>query len=282
MTSSTVQAAQNEVAEHARPHAGWIVRLARAGYAAKGIVYLVIGSLAVRAAMGTGGGTADSKGALATIAEGTGGQALLLLMGIGLVGYALWALLSAFLDAEDRGDEAKGIALRIGQAGRGLIYGALGIEALAFVANASRSTNGDGAEHWSARVLALPWGRALLGGAAAGMIAYALYQVWRGARKNLQKRLRLGGQDPDAVRWAVRLARFGIIARGVVFLIIGWFLAQAVWQRDPQEAGGIGESLATIGSQPYGRLLLGVVAAGLIAYGVWQLVNAKFREMHVE
>lgn len=279
--TTTMQAAQDEVAAHARPHAAWIVRLARAGYAAKGIVYLVIGTLAIRAAAGTGGATEDSSGALATIAQGTGGRLLLILMGIGLVGYALWAVLSGFLDAEDRGDEPKGIALRAGQAGRGLIYGALGIEALALVATASRGPDGGGAEHWSARLLGMPWGRALLGAVGIGIMAYALYQLWRGARKNLQKRLRLGGQNPDAVRWVVRLARFGIIARGVVFLIIGWFVTQAALRHDAQEAGGIGESLSTIGAQPYGRLLLGTAAAGLIAYGVWQLANARFREMRV-
>mgnify|MGYP006144816813 CR=1 FL=1 len=83
------------------------------------------------------------------------------------------------------------------------------------------------------------------------------------------------------IAWVIRLARFGIVARGVVFLVIGWFALQAARQRDAQEAGGVGESLATLGTQPYGRLILGLIAGGLIAYGVWQLANARYREMRV-
>mgnify|MGYP006137170117 CR=1 FL=1 len=213
--ASAMESAQDEVAEHARPHAAWIVRLARAGYAAKGIVYLVIGALALKAAVGSGGGTTDSGGALATIGDSGAGRILLLLMAIGLLGYALWAVLSAFLDAEDRGDDAKGVALRAGQAWRGGVYGLLGVQAFRFFSDSGRQAEGNGAESWSARILELPWGRALVGAAALGLIAYALYQLWRGAHKNLRKRLRLGGADAHVIDGVVKLARFGIIARGI-------------------------------------------------------------------
>lgn len=279
--TGNVEEVQDEVAVHARRHSAWIVRLARTGYAAKGIVYLVIGALAVKAAAGLGGRTTDSRGALGAIDGSTAGRALLLLMGIGLAGYALWALIAAALDAEDRGADAKGLALRFGQAARGLAYGALGLEALRLVARNGGSGGGAGAEHWTERALALPWGRALVALAGAGIIAYALYQFWRGARRNLRKRLRLGAADPHTMRWVLRLARFGIMARGVVFLMIGWLVAQAAWRRDADQAGGIGESLSALGTQPYGTLVLGTAALGLIAYGVWQLANARFREMPV-
>lgn len=279
--TSAMESAQSEVAAQARPHAVGIVRLARAGYAAKGIVYLVIGGLAVKAALGSGGATTDSGGALSAIADSTAGRFLLLLMAIGLLGYALWAVLSAFLDAEDRGDDAKGVALRAGQVWRGLIYGALGVQAFLFFSRSQQQSSGSGAENWSARALELPWGRALVGAAGAGLIGYALYQLWRGARKNLRKRLRLGGADAHVIDGVVKLARFGIIARGVVFMVMGWFLVRVAMNANADDAAGIGESLATLGSQPYGRVLLGVVAAGLMAYGVWQLANARFREMRV-
>lgn len=275
------QAAQGEIAEHARRHGRGIARLARAGYAAKGIIYLVIGGLAVRAATGNGGGATDSHGALATIGERAGGRALLLFMAVGLVGYAIWAIIAGVIDAEDRGDEPKGMALRAGQMFRGAAYGLLGIEAMRLMVHAARGSGGDRTEHWAARILSLPWGRVLVGIVAASVVAYAAYQLWRGARKHLQKHLRVGGADPSVIAWVVRLARFGIIARGVVFLIIGWFLAKAAWRSEAQEAGGVRESLLTLGAQPYGRVLLGVVAAGLIGYGVWQLANAKYREIRV-
>lgn len=280
--TSAMQSAQDEVAEHARPHAAWIVRLARAGYAAKGIVYLVIGALALKAAVGSGGSTTDSGGALAAISDSSAGRFLLLLMAIGLLGYALWAVLSAFMDAEDRGDDAKGIALRAGQVWRGAVYGLLGVQAFRFFSDASQRSGGSGAESWSARALELPWGRAIVGAAGLGLVAYALYQFWRGAHKNLRKRLRLGRADPQVIDGVMKLARFGIIARGVVFMVMGWFLLRVAMESNAGQAAGIGESLATIGSQPHGRLLLGVVAIGVMAYGVWQLANARFREMRVE
>ena len=115
----------------------------------------------------------------------------------------------------------------------------------------------------------------------AGIMVYALYQFWRAAKKDLAKRLRLGGTDGDVAAWVIRLARFGIAARGVVFLLIGWFLVDAARQQQAERAGGIDESLDALAGQPYGPAVLGVVAAGLIAYGVWQLANAKYRVMRM-
>jgi hypothetical protein len=259
----------------------WLVRLARAGYAAKGIVYFVIGGLAVLAATGAGGGTTDSRGALGVIGESGGGRALLLAMGIGLIAYALWAQVAALTDAERRGDDAKGITTRIGLAGRGIAYGALGVEAIRLFVTA-RPGNGNGAEHWTARVMALPAGRWLVVGAGAVIAGYALYQWWRAANKDLRKRLHLSEAGPEQSRWIVRLARFGIAARGVVFLVIGWFLIQAGLRYESDRAGGIDESLAALLGTPYGPVVLGVVAIGLVAYGTWELANARYREMSVD
>lgn len=277
MTSS-VHSAKVEVAAQARPHSAWIIRLARAGYAAKGIVYLVIGGLALRAAVGAGGRATDSGGALQAIRDSTGGRALLALMGAGLAGYALWAVLSAFLDAEDRGSDAKGIALRAGQAARGLIYGALGLQALSLARGGDSGSGGGSAELWSSRVLELPWGWAVLGAVALGVAGYALYQVWRAARKDLEKHLNLGGADGEVMRWVIGLARFGIIARGVVFLIIAWLLLVAARTHNASAAGGIDDSLGTLAAHP---AVLGTIAAGLMGYGVWQLANARYRRMRV-
>jgi hypothetical protein len=261
--------------------APWIVRLARAGYAAKGVLHLVIGGLAVLAATGSRGSTTDSRGALNVVHGTTGGQYMLLAMGAGLLGYALWAVLAAVLDAEHRGSEAKGVLQRIGLGARAFIYGALGIEAIRLFITAQRS-NGNGAAHWTARVLEWPAGPWLVGAAGAAVIGYAGYQFWRAARKDLRKRMHLAEAGPAASRWIIRVARFGIAARGVVFIIIGWFLIRAAVRHDAQQVGGIAESLRTLAQQPYGPVLLGIVASGVAAYGVWQLVRARYREMPVQ
>lgn len=273
-------AGRSAVEGQARRHARSLARLARAGYVAKGIVFLVIGGLALAAAMGTGGGTTDSRGALHVIGGSALGRGVLALMGVGLLGFALWSLVAQALDAEDRGHDAKAIALRVGKAFTGVAYGALGVEALRTVMRAQSSSGGDGAQHWTSRVMGLPSGRWLVAGIGAGVVGYALYQVWKGARKDLRRRLHLMGED-TAHRWVLRVARFGIVARAVVFLVIGWFLVQAGLHRAPGEAGGIGDALNALAARSYGPWLLGVVALGLMAYGVWELVNARYRDLPV-
>jgi hypothetical protein len=265
--------------EGARNASPWLVRFARLGLAAKGVVYLVIGGLATMAAVGAGGGTTDTRGAMGFIAGSSAGRGLLAAMGIGLLAYGLWAIVAAFLDSEHRGDDGKGIVVRLARAGRGIAYGALGVEAIRLFLTA-RASDGNGADHWTARVMAMPFGRWIIGAVGAGIALYAIYQWWRAARKDLEKRLRIPSSDEKA-HWAVKMARFGIAARGVVFLVIGWFLIQAALRFDPARAGGIGESLATLAAQQYGPIVLGVVALGVMAYGVWELVNARYREMAV-
>lgn len=277
-----VDGASDALRGQARRHSETLARFARAGYAAKGIVYLVIGAFAVLAATGSGGGATDSSGALRAIGDNAGGRWLLLLMGIGLMGYALWAVIASALDAEDRGSEPKGIALRVGLAVRGLFYGALGLEAVRlFMGDASSSSGGSDAEHWTARLLQHDGGRWVVMAAGLGIIGYALYQLWVGARKNLRKKLHIPPRDSGVHGWVMPLARFGIVARGVVFGIIGWLILRAGMEREASRAGGIAESLATLSQAAYGPLLLGVVAVGLMAYGVWQLANARYREFDV-
>ena len=260
----------------------WLIRLARVGYFAKGILYVVIGGLAALAAVGSRDGeTTGSHGALNAISESGVGRVLLVIIGVGLIGYALWAGVAAALDAERRGTTAKGVALRVGLAARGLAYGVLGLEALR-VFLTSRESNGDGEAHWTARLLAMPMGQWIVGGIGVAIISYALYQFWRAARKNLRKRLHLGSVSTNHTAWLVRMARFGIAARGVVFLLIGWFLIRAAVRYDPAQAGGIDDSLRALAVQPSGPLLLSVVSVGLIAFGVWQIANARYREMRVE
>jgi hypothetical protein len=257
-----------------------IVLLARAGYAAKGIVYIVIGALAARAAAGSGGATTDQRGAIDWIGDGPFGTIALLVIGVGLLGYTAWRLVAAATDAEGDGDDPTSVGKRLASAGRGLAYGALGVSALR-AANGATDAAGGGAQtrDWTARLLDLPFGVALVVAVGFGVVAYAGYQVFRACTDRVKKHLDLHEAGPAVATWIVRLGRFGIAARAVVFLIIGGFLVKAGLGHDSSQAGGIAQSLQTLAGAPFGRVALGAVALGLVAYGVYQLATARYRRI---
>jgi hypothetical protein len=255
-----------------------LVRLGRLGYTAKGIVYVVMGLLATEAALGIGGRATDSRGALRTIGEAPFGKLALVIVMIGLFGYAAWRLTSAVTDAERRGDDASGIALRIGDAMKGVAYASLAIWTLRFLTS-SQSSDGNQARSATDRVLAMPGGRWIVIAIGLGVIAYAIYQFFRAASGKFLKRLDLSSAGSETKLWVDRIGRFGIAARGVVFGMIGVLLVRAGWTYDPSKVGGIAQSLNALASQPLGRILFGVTALGLIAFGVFELATARYRVM---
>ncbi|MFL5581113.1 MAG: DUF1206 domain-containing protein [Gemmatimonadaceae bacterium] len=269
--------------EGARQASPWIVPLARVGYAAKGVVYLVIAWLALKVATGRGGAFANSRSALEWIGQGPVGTVTLGVIGVGLLAFALYSLIAAATGAEQRHDGAKGAALRLGQAGTGIAYGALGVRALMLLANArsAQRGGGDGAEHWTARVLGMPFGRAVVIAIGAGIIAYAVYQMYAAFAKDPRRHFDLSRTSAGTAKAVERLSRFGLAARAVVFALIGWFLVRAALRFDPDQAGGIDESLAALGAQPFGRVILGAVALGLAAYGGYSLAEARWRRMRM-
>jgi len=255
-----------------------LVRLGRLGYAAKGMVYVVMGVLATEACLGIGGGTTDSRGALRTIGEAPFGKIALGVVMIGLFGYAAWRLTSAVTDAERRGDDTRGIALRIGDAGRGVVYGSLAIWTLRFLTS-SQATDGNQTRSATDRLLAMRGGRWMVIAAGLGVIAYAIYQIFRAVSGKFLKRLDLSPAGSETKRWVDRIGRFGIAARAIVFGMIGVLLVRAGWTYDPSNVGGINQSLNALAHEPLGRILFGVVALGLIAFGIFELATARYRVM---
>jgi hypothetical protein len=152
--------------------------LGRAGYASKGILYVVLGLVAARVIIDGQKRSTDAAGALRMIGDGPMGVVFLVLIAVGLFGYMAWRLLAAVTDAENKGDKPTALAVRAGQAMRGLLYGALGVQAVQLLRNEAGS-NDNAAEDWSARLLQLPFGTWLVGAAAAGVLAYAGYQLYR-------------------------------------------------------------------------------------------------------
>lgn len=261
----------------------WVVWLARAGYAAKGFVYIIIGALAVQVAIGSGGRTTGPTGALDSIANAPFGQVLLYLVALGLFGYAIWRLVQAWVDPENEGSDAKGIVKRIGYAVSGIIYGAFGVEAVRIAMGSSGgSSDGSQAQDWTARLMAQPFGIWLVGIVGVIIIGTGLYQFYRAYSAKFRTKLKLHEMNREEEKWATRAGRIGFAARGVVYLTIGSFLITAAIQSNPEQAGGIGEALQTLAQQPYGPWLLGLVAMGLAAYGFFAIVLARYRRIFID
>lgn len=258
-----------------RDAAPWVERLARLGYASKAAVYFIIGGLTALSALHHRHDAADRQQAFAFIARLPLGRALLAILALGLLGYALWRISSALADSEDRGTDAKGIALRIGSFVRGAAYGWIAIEVLRLAAKQAAAGNGSdaNAKHWTARAMDEPFGRVLVAIAGAVIIGYGIYQLYVAWTAKLSKQLHAGAAHP----WTILLSRFGIGARGVVFTIIGGSFVVAALHRNPEAARGTTGALRKLAEQPFGHLLLLAASLGLAAYGVYALLNARYR-----
>lgn len=253
--------------------------LARMGYAAKGVVYVGVGVLTAAAAFRAGSGDAsDSRAALSTIGSAAWGSALLAAVAAGIAGYVVWRLVQAFLDPEGRGTDLKGLATRAVLLLSGLIYAGLGIWIVRRLTGTGAGSGGDGAATWSALLLQQPFGPWLLGAFGVGVVGYGVGEWVKAARASFEKRMHddLAGAQRRLVR---RIARVGLVSRGICFMIIGGFLIVAARRSDPSRARGLEGALETLGAQPYGPWIMGVVALGLAAYGLLQGVKAWYRRI---
>ncbi|MDX1420491.1 MAG: DUF1206 domain-containing protein [Rubricoccaceae bacterium] len=277
-SATAASARQAEAHAHEAAHSDTLEMLARAGYAVKGVLYGLIGVLALQTALGGGGQTTGTRGAIRTVAESSFGTVLLWLVAIGLVGYALWRFVQAALDPEHKGDDTEGVAKRLGYAGSGVVYAGLAVYTFSILLGGGGS-GGGGADAWTATLMSQPFGVWLVGIAGAITIGIGLYHLRRAWTVEFKERLKMGELDARAERWAIGVSRFGIAARAVVFVLIGVFLIVAAVQTDPQEARGLDGVLQTLRDQPFGPYLLGLVALGLVGYGIYCFVNARYRRI---
>lgn len=270
----------SNVVAHAKAEAApWIERLARLGYAAVGVVYAVVGILSIAAAFGKRGQTGDRHDAFQTILEQPFGKVLLGIVALGLVGYALWRYVAGINDSERRGSDAKGWAMRLGSIARGVMYTVVAVEVIRMVIGSGGGRNHQTAQQGTATVMDKPFGRWLLAAAGLGVIAYGLWQVVNAWKAKLSKQLRLGPMQESMRRKIIGVSRFGIGARGVVFCVIGASLLFAAIRHNPNEARGTSGALQQL-AEPAGGMLLAVIGLGLVAYGIYGFINARYRMIH--
>lgn len=258
---TTGRHAANEVA-------GWVPPLARLGYAAKGVVYVIIGFLAFRAATAAGS-PEGAIGALASLTDETGGRLLLTLVGLGLLAFAVWRFVQAVFDPEHAGHDAKDIARRAFYGLSGAIHVSLAWTAFQLARGQGAGDDGDGQRLWVGRLLDMPAGRWLVMAAGLAVIGYGLHQLVKAWRADVRRHMTRND------RWIVALGRLGIGARGLVLMPIGWFVFNAGRFYDPQAAGGTDQALQMLDRGG----LLAFVGIGLVAYGLHQFAKAAWRRI---
>lgn len=276
--------AEEKAADITRAARPWIERLARYGYAAKGVVYILIGSLAALGAFkGGGGGATDSRGALTQIVYRPYGRVMLGVVAVGLAGYALWRVVQALRDTEEKGTSWKGLAVRAGYACIGFVYAGLSFSAVRLIFGQGAGAGSDETtKGWTAFALMFPLGQLLVGLAGLGVVGFGLWQCYKAFTARFCRKWKRHEMHEHAHGLAMRVGQVGLYARAVVFFIIGAFLIQAAWHARADEARGLGGALRALEQQPYGPYVLGAVALGLVAYGLSMFVEARYRRMIIE
>jgi hypothetical protein len=271
---ATVQRGAGEVKQvAANPQLELLERL---GYVVRGVLYAVMGFLALKIALATSGGKAtDLSGSLVWLIGNPLGKLVLIVTIIGLVAYSIWGFVRAIYDPLHRGRDVKGIAARVGFVTSALSYLAIAFFALTILAGQG-STSHDSTQKTVSTLLAAPAGgfiTEILGVIAIGIGIGQFIEAYRATFAKDLKAAEMGQSEREL---AIGLGRFGMAARGVTFLVIGWFLFQAGLHHAPGQAQGFGGAFLFLLAQPYGRWLLGIVALGFIALGLHSFACARW------
>jgi hypothetical protein len=255
----------------------WVKRLVRVGYAAKGVIYLLIGVLALQLAIGEGGRVTNASGVLRAIVEQPFGRALLLVLGVGILAYAGWEIAQAIFDTRRQGSSARGWINRSLTMIKAVVYGTIGWEAMQMVAGNTRGSQD--ADDYARTTMSFPLGGIFLGLVGIGISAYGARQIWQAWKFTFDGDLDQNQLRREGASWVLSVGRWGIGARGIILTLMGVAVMRAGFDRRPSEAGGMSDSLWTLLSQPYGHWLLAAVAAGLVCFGIFQLLHARYARL---
>jgi len=252
--------------------------LARAGFVARGVIYAIIGILAIKLALGVGGKATNQQGALRTIAHQPFGKVLLIAVAIGLAGYAIWRLMRAAVGHGPEGSDS-GFD-RLAALGSGIAYSAVCAIAVEMLLGSASSGRAAGNAHKAtAGVLGWPGGPWLVGLGGAVMLLIGGYQGYRALTQDFLMDSKTEEMSPRARRWLTWIGTFGYAARMVVFGLIGVFLIKAALDYNPAKAVGVDGALAKLSNSSHGSLLLGIVAFGLVAFALYSFTDARYRRI---
>src|ERR1700681_714714 len=271
---ATIQAGNNAVKRAAANPA--LELLERLGYVVRGALYAVMGLLALEIVLSVAGGKAtDLTGSLVVLVSNPFGKLVLIIVAIGLAAYSLWGFTRAIYDPLHRGSDASGYMARLGFVSSALSYAAIVVFALQVLAGSGASA-ADGTQKTVAQVLTHPAGGALTILIGLVVIGVALGQFLEAVRATFARDLKGAEMSASTRNTVVTLGRFGMFARGVIFLVIGWFVVQAGIHHDPAQAQSFGGAFVFLLAQPFGRIVMGIVALGLVALGLHSFACARW------
>ncbi|MGD1899376.1 MAG: DUF1206 domain-containing protein [Phormidesmis sp.] len=261
-------------------HERWIEHYARFGYAAKGIIYGSTGILATQAAFDLGENDAvGSTGALSAIADQPFGRVALVVIAFSLMGYVVWRLIQAFLDPEHSSSNSfSDVVRRIGYACSGVVYASITVSAVKIFMKSS-DNGGRNPADWALIIMRQPLGRFLLGAIGLTFFGIGCYYFYRTIKAEFRKRFKLHTMSSAAKTWATIMGRVGIAARGIVYVVIGFYTMKAAWEFDADVIKTTEDALATFNDNPTDEWILATLGIGFIAYGVHMFFQARYRSI---
>jgi hypothetical protein len=251
--------------------------LARAGLLARGVVYGIVGILAFKLALGSGGKATTQRGALMSLAQEPFGEALLIATAVGLAGYALWRLIRAGIGHGSEQDD--GGLQRVAGLASGVAYAGLCVTAVKILTGVSSSGGSNSPKQTTGGVLGWTGGTVIVGGVGAILIGVALFQGYKGVSKKFLDDSKTREMSRTVKRGFTAIGVFGHLARMIVFGLIGYGLVKAAVDYDPRSAIGLDGALTKLLHNSYGPVLLGVVAVGLIGFAVYSIADARYAKI---
>lgn len=251
-------------------------RLARLGYGVKGVIYVTMGFIAFRSAFGKSNTPADQLGAIREFGKLPYAQILLWVILIGLIAYSLWSLIRAFLDPFHKGNDLPGLVARGGYLISAVTYAFFAFPTYDLIQGAATGSQTGQTQNFIAGVMSMSLGRVIVGAFGVAGMAAGLYQIYMGITLNFEREFKPYALTSEQLMVAKQVGRYGTIARGVVFALVGFFFVLAAYYANPQQTRTFDGALDFLAKQAYGLWLLGIIAAGLIAFGVYSLMSAAW------
>jgi len=248
------------------------------GLASKGLVYSIIGALTAMVAFDMGGGKTGKSGVINFLQQQPFGKFILYFLAVGILAYAFWRLYSAFTDAKDKGSDASGIAKRIGYGISGLLYLAFSVSILTAAVGSGGGGGSGGKQHYADVLMNKPYGPWLLGLIGVIIIGVGLYQMYKGYSGKYMEELNAGESSQREL--IEKTGKFGYMARGVVFGILGYFVLRAGVTENAGMIRGTQGAFSFLQQLSYGWLIMGIIAVGMLGYGIFMIFVSKHSHVH--